>query len=975
MTGHGVAIVGMAVRVADAQTPDELWAHVLAGRVCLPAEGGDGTVLRMGQLDRLAQFDAELFGLTPLQARVADPQHRALLELSWLGLEDAGIDPTRAEDLIGVYVGCGPARYLLDHVASQPDLLVAAGVQQVALLNDRDFLASSLSFRLGLSGASITVQTACSTGLVAVHQAVRALLTYDVDVALAGAATIQIPPEDTYAYREGDVLSPDGRCRPFTRGSGGTVPASGAAIVVLKRLDDALAAGDRVRAVILGSSVNNDGARRMSESAPSPDGHKRVIQAALAVADVPADSVAFVQTHGTGTELGDQVELAALGVTYGRGEWFPAALGAVKANVGHADTAAGAIGLVTAVLALEHATIPPVPAQPGDGADLELSGRLVLPRAPRPFPPSDVNRAAVSSLGLGGTNAHVVLQAAPVPRPTAGRWTPPVAVALSAATDAALRERAARLVDGLPASGLADTAGTLWHRRRALPVRIAPVVTAPDEDGARAELIDALHHAVEAGAAGRRAGPVVALLPGQGDGVSDAGDGFARHHNGFRRHFDTLTNLIRSVGGPDLPAARAEVAAGARVVDTAVVQPWLFAVELALLRTFADAGVEFAALAGHSLGELTAATFAGVFAPADAARAVVERGRIMGTLPGGAMVAVDLDDADARTLADGLDVDIAALNDERVTVLACPTAAIDALVARGQGRGARVTRLAVSHAFHSRMMDPAIDRFAAVLATMRLSPPHTQVWSNRTGAPLTDADATSPRYWAGHLRDTVRFRACLAGLLDRSPAFVVVAGPGEALAATARRAARRRGFDVEVLSVPGPDRAQEPAAYLRVLARLWESGRPIDLAVPPPATIANLPPYPLAGTAYWAGPEAAAGGTDDSAVPVSNVDNVGPGLGEGDTAVTLAQLWQRAFGGPAIEAGDNFFELGGSSLQAAQLVNVVADTLVVDVGLNDLYEHSTFVDFARRVEALIEERDASPEFAALLAELGSREVR
>ncbi len=971
MTEQAVAIVGLAVRVPGAETPEELWKQLVTGQVALPAaRRGAAGRLRMGEVDRVAEFDIDLFGVTPLQARVADPQHRALLELSWLAIEDAGLVPSLGEEAVGVFVGCGPQNYERHHLSSDPDLLSAAGAQQVALLNDRDFLASTISYKLGLTGPSITVQTACSTSLVAVHLAARSLLTYETDAALAGAATLQLSPNASYEYRDGDILSPDGRCRAFTSGSCGTVPSSGGAIVVLKRLEDALAAGDPVRAVIIGSAVNNDGSARMSQAAPSPEGHERVIREALAVAGVAPESVAFVQTHGTGTSLGDQVELAALRATYGQGAGVPAALGAVKVNLGHTDTAAGVVGLAAAVLALDNAVIPPVPQQPGDGADVALHGRLILPRETRPWPQTgDVRRAAVSSLGLGGTNAHVVLEAAPAEMATTSApWVSPQIAPISAATEEALRERAFAIAGALRKQGLSDLCATLWHRRRHLPARLAPVLTATDETSAIQQLEEALRDASRLGSRRQPDGPVVALLPGQGEGVTRAARALLTRNGRFRAHFDELVELIRAVGGVDLTAVGAQDAMSPPVIDTAVVQPWLFVLESALLRTLEDAGVNFAALAGHSVGELVAAAHAGVFSPEDAALAVVERGRLMASMPGGAMVAVELDEASAHEVADGLDVALAAVNDAYAAVLAGSVDALAEVEIRVARRGKRTKRLAVSHAFHSRMMDKAADGFAKTLATMPLSAPRIPVLSNVTGRLLTSEQAMSATYWAHQLRGTVRFHACLTALLDLAPAFVLEAGPGDALSGIARRVARRNEVATTVLPVLGADVAHELTAYQRTLAALWESGRNVDLDLPRPSVIATLPPYPFARTRYWAGPGAKPQEDQRSEV-VPEVAVAVPGGTGSATADILADLWRRSFGGPPIRPDDNFFEMGGSSLQAAQLVNEVAEAVVLDLGLNDLYEHSTFADFVEHVTALIVQRDESPEFAALLADL------
>ncbi len=964
-----VAVVGMAVRAPGAETPGGLWDRLTAGAVCLPGTQEDsGGLVAMGQVDRLAEFDAALFNFSPLQARVADPQHRASLELAWLALEDAGVAVD--ERVVGVFVGCGPATYERLYLSDGADATQAAGSQQVALLNDRDFLASGLAFRLGLRGPSITVQSACATSLVAVHLAVRSLLTYETDIAIAGGVTLHPPEASTYRYRAGDILSPDGKCRPFTRGSNGTVPSGGGGMVVLQRLEDARRRQDRARAVIVGSAVGNDGAGRISEAAPSPDGHERVIREALTVAGLTPESVAFVQTHGTGTALGDSVELAALGATYGKGPGGPVALGAIKANIGHTDTAAGVLGLAAAVLALEHDTIPAVPRQPQDGADVPLPGRLVLPRSSQSWPETSPRRAAVSSVGLGGTNAHVVLEAADPEVGAAETWTAPEIVAISAADETALRRRAEDLAAAVGAAAdLGAVCRTLWHRRRHLRVRTSLVVRSADPADARREIAAGLTTIAQRGDVMRPQGAVALLLPGQGAGVTAAGEGLSRWHPGFNRHREELVALVRAAGGPDLR----EFASGPRPnVDTTVVQPWLFVTELALVRTLEDLGVRPGLLLGHSIGELVAAAHAGVFSNEDAARAVVARGQLMGQMEAGSMIAVAMGEDGIGDLLDGTPVELAAVNGARSVVLSGPSNAVDRLSVRLSESGVRTRWLSVSHAFHSASMTSAAEGLAEVLASMTLQPPRMLVLSNVTGTALSDADAIDPTYWARQLRGTVRFRACAEELMAATPGVVLEAGPGKILGGLIRGLARPGSSAPVIHSVLGATTADEPSTFLGALAVTWEAGNEIDLPLSGPGQPAELPPYPLSRTRYWAGNDQGSQGKPAPAKPVTK--SAVSASADADLLALVAGSWQRSFGGPDVGNSDNFFELGGTSLQAVQLVNDLADDLVLNLGLHDLYEHSTLTDFVSHLDVLLAERDASPEFAALLEEMAAADA-
>lgn len=969
-----VAVVGLALRVPGASSPEELWANLKAGRVTLPtACGADG--LFAGRVEREAAFDRDLFGFTPLQARVADPQHRALLELSWLALEDA--DSTEiGEQLVGVYVGCGPPAYSRDVIATDPGVARSAGAQQISLLNDRDFLASSLSYRLGLSGPSLTVQTACSTSLVAVHLAARALLTHEIDLGLAGAATIHVPPAD-YTFREGDVVAPDGVCRPFTTGANGTVPSSGAVVVVLKRLGDAIADGDRVRAVLLGSAINNDGPHRMSEAAPSPEGHEAVIREALAIAGLEAEDIDLVQTHGTGTSLGDQVELSVLRATYGSARSRPALLGAVKANIGHTDTAAGAIGLAATVLALEHRLVPPVPHQYGDRADLEIGAGLMLPRDLVDLSAHDGGlRAAVSSLGLGGSNAHVVLGSAPsLPPPEAQvDDVRPLTIAVSAASEAALSARLEQLTSISDPVALAGVSSTWWHRHRHLDHRRAFVLSRSEPDGILAQL-----RAKCDAAAGAPGGPrrVAFVFPGQGEGVVPSGVVLAGGDPAFAARWAEMIALVRDVGGPDLAAPSA---VPTPTIETAVVQPWLFALELGLALRMREVGFEADAMVGHSVGEIVAATLAGVFSVEDGARLVVERGRLMGAAAPGSMMATSLDEHTALLVAQAAGVDVAAINDTTSVVLSGPADRLDdaaRLVAEHQGR---TVSLATSHAFHSRLMHDAAQRFTDVVAGVSRHAPSVPVWSNVTGRPLSQAQAQDPQYWADHIRQPVRFLQNLEGVFADGPALVVTVGPSSSIQSTIRRIARRSEHRSETVACLGPDADNEQQDFTVALARGWESGRRVRLPIPAPAAATRVPPYPLSEERYWATDAVAHAEPDEQAAARSGASgsvNLSPESydepqadGRESTAETLSRIWAASFGVATVAIDDNFFELGGSSLQAAQLMSEIAEALIIDVGLSDLYEHATLSDFAVRVDALLEERDNSPEFLELLREVG-----
>ncbi len=960
-----VAVVGMALRVPGAADPDVFWDNLMAGRVFLPIELDDGA-FGVGRIERTAEFDAALFGLSPAQATVTDPQHRVATELVWQALEDAGIDTKRDPGRVGLFLGCGNTGYREKYVAADPQLSQVVGAQQISVGNDKDFLATGIAYRLGFTGPSVTVQTACSTSLVAVHLAARSLLTYECDIAIAGGVTIQMPPEASYVYQEGNVLSADGCCRPFTKGSRGSVASNGAGIVVLRRTEEA---GGAARAVIAGSAVNNDGADRMSLTAPSPLGQSAVIREALGAAGLEPGDIGFVEAHGTGTELGDQVELDALAEAYGDAS-EPCAIGALKAGIGHTDTASGVVGLIKAVLAVEHDRLPPTPSQPGDGVDADLrSARFSLPREASPWPGRGGRYAGVSSFGLGGTNVHVIVaQPPPEPAPSPS-WAGPGLAVLSAADPEALTRTASALAAHLRSAEppLGEVLGTLWHGRRHLPYRWTFPVPAAEEPVAREGLAEALARLDRPRRAVRD--PLVAvLLPGQGVKVAGAGARLAAADGAFARDWDASRAQVRQAGGPDLRECADWPDDDPRLLDTAIVQPLLFTVEIALLQSLERRGVEPSALLGHSVGELVAATWAGVFTVAEGAAAVVERGRLMGQAPRGAMVALRTDERTATELAEGLPLDVSAVNAVDDVVLGGDEEAVADVERRAAERGIATTRLATGHAFHTRAMAQAADEFAGFLRTIDLRPPRMVVLSNVTGEPLTPDQATDPAYWAGQLAGTARLGEALDALLEFEPDLVLEAGPGRSLTGQLRRDARRTGREVVAVPVLGGG-GNEEEVHLAALGNAWAAGSVLRPPMPAPTGAVRLPGYVFADTRFWAGPATEPGTYEGASAPVA--EESAPPEAE-ETTTLLAEIWQESFGGPSINPEDNFFELGGTSLQAAQLLSVINDRLVLGVRLRDLYTYSSFGEFASRVEQLILERDDS-ELLRLLAEIEAGE--
>ncbi|HEY8683754.1 MAG TPA: type I polyketide synthase, partial [Rhodanobacter sp.] len=817
-TFDGVAIVGMAGRFPGADSIDQLWANLLAGRESItrfaPAQLSSRVPPELARHPRYVpargviadadRFDAAFFGIAPREALLMDPQQRVLLEISWNALEHAGVDPQRFPGSIGVYAGTSNNTYR-KLVESRADLVQAAGEFATMLANEKDYVATRIAHRLDLTGPALSIHTACSTSLVAIAQAWYALMSWQCDLALAGGINIVVPQESGHLPVEGGIESADGHCRPFDAQASGTLFSSGGAVVVLKRLAEAVEQGDTIWAVIRGVAVNNDGGDKASFGAPSVRGQAAVIRQALATAGVDAGSIGYVEAHGTGTPLGDPIEVEALTRAF-RAEtaanqfcW----LGSVKSNFGHLVAASGVTGLIKAALALKHGVIPPTlhfdTANPQ--IDFVQTPFRVADRAVAWAQGDTPRRAGVSSFGVGGTNAHAVLeQAPPMPAPATGRAS--TLLLLSARDAKSLQRRADDLAAACAEHGddeLADIGYTLATGRQPMAMRGCVVTQSIQQ---LPELLPRLrvHECREKPA-------IVFLFPGQGSQHVNMARELVASEPVFRDCFEHCCALASSRLGCDLRAlilpAPAEVtAADAMLGETWCTQPALFVIEYALAELWASWGIEPSAMIGHSIGEYVAACRAGVFSLQDAITLVVARGAAMHAQPAGAMLAVRLDEAGVRQrLVAG--VEIAAINAPAMTVVTGAIAAIEAFASTLAAADIAATRLRVSHAFHSCLMDAALPRFRAAFDAVPLHAPQQVFYSCVSGAPITAAEATSPDYWCRQLRQPVRFAEALRHAASQGVTLYLEVGPAQALTGLARAQAGERTRAVASLGPAG----------------------------------------------------------------------------------------------------------------------------------------------------------------------------
>ncbi len=991
-----IAVIGLAGRFPGSRTIAEFWQNLRGGIESvsfftdeeLLGAGVSADMLRNPRcvkaravIEEAENFDAAFFGISAREAEIMDPQHRLFLECAWASLEDAGYDPAQFRGRIGVYGGESINTYLSNNLSKNPDLLARLGPQQIRNGNRIDNLCTRVSYKLNLKGPSLTVQTACSTSLVAVHLACQSLINGECDIALAGGSAVYALRKSAYLYQEGGVGSPDGHCRAFDANAEGFVPGEGTGVVVLKPLIRALADGDHIYAVVKGSAINNDGSEKIGYTAPSIDGQAEVIAEALAVAGLEAESIGYIETHGTGTPLGDPIEIAALTQVYQQAGVQPGncAIGSVKTNIGHLDAAAGIAGFIKTVLAIRNQEIPPSLnfSAPNPKINFQQSPFFVNTQLRSWKRKSGPLRAGVSAFGIGGTNAHVVLEQ-PSLSTSANSNRPWRLILLSAKSNSALEKMTANLgthLRAFPESSFDDVAYTLQVGRHRFEHRQALVCS--DREDAIGVLTMPRPHRLLKAVETITDPPIVFLFPGQGAQRSKMGHELYQSEALYREKVDYCATFLKPRLGFDLREvlyADQKMQDGTEHINqTLVAQPALFVTEYALACLWMKWGVSPKAMIGHSLGEYVAACLSGVFSLDDALELIAARAQLMQSVCAGAMIAVSIKETDIREILDET-CSIAAVNADDRCVVSGPIASIEALEQRLLARDVQYRRLSTSHAFHSPMVEPILEEFAARVQKLKLGAPQIPYLSNLTGTWITAEQAQDPNYWVQHLRQTVRFADGIRHLLEDPTWVFIESGPGRSLSTLVRQNAGNAVSRVIIPSLENSpvtkeasfEQNKESLAMMTALGRLWLCGVQVNWKAfygSENRFRCSLPSYPFERQRYWIDPPASLVSNiqkphDLSAEP--SVTEIAAQHYEIDKAKPAAprpkqfdQIESRlrtiiadmlGIGADSFGLGAGFFELGFDSLQLMRVSQAIEQEFGIAIAFRQLFEEFSTLD-------------------------------
>ncbi|MEX0662994.1 MAG: beta-ketoacyl synthase N-terminal-like domain-containing protein [Balneolaceae bacterium] len=977
-----IAIIGMAGRFPKAKNIHEYWENLKNGRECFTqlndeqiiASGVNPELLKDPDyvkvspiLDDYDKFDAQFFGYTPREGSMMDPQQRLFLECCWEAFEDAGYNPHAYEEPVGVFGGCAINSYMIFsgvHNRFYTEFLPSV------VGNDNSFLANRVSYQLNLNGPAVTVQTACSSSLVSVHLSIQSLLNGECTMALAGGVAVWVPHEAGHLHKEGGIFTKDGHCRAFDAKATGTIFGNGAGVVLLKRLDDAIRNDDTIYAVIKGSAINNDGAKKTDYTAPSVDGQANVIVEALANAGVNADDISYVETHGTGTFIGDPIEIRALSKAY---KAFTnrkgyCGIGSVKPNIGHLDAGAGAAGLIKTVMALKHKMIPPSINfdEPNPAIDFENSPFYVNTIL-KTWESKDGSPllAGVTSLGMGGTNAHIILQEAPVIKKPIVEDQWPLLLTYSAKKESALDDYSAKLAKFLktsPNTSLPNVAYTLQTGRKEFPHKRFLIAENRDDAIKKLEKLPASSVKTFSDHADGR--EVVFLFPGQASQYVNMGLNLYRSNSLFKKHLDNCAEILMPIIDVDIrnvifPESGHEEMATNQLQNTVYTQPAIFSIEYSLAMYWMDLGIKPVAVLGHSMGEFTAACIAGVFDLETGLKLIAMRGSIMQELEPGSMLTVMMPPSEVeKYLNERLSISV--INTPSSCVVSGDTEAIEDLKNIFDGMDVHIRLLETSHAFHSHMMDPVLEKYRNFVSTVTFSPPSIPVISTVTADWTSPNELTTPDYWMNNIRQPVRFAEAVEKLFDRPEWILLEVGPRNTLTTLAKQHPEISLNQIVVQSMRHPKQSQDDNIFaMAALGRLWSCGYPVEwkrVYKENPVYKIPIPTYAFQRVRCWVDPEILGSGLHQKTNNEHTIDDVDKQGSEKRNIIDeLTAIWEEFLGIEHIKKDDNFFDLGGNSLVALQLFDELKRKLGIRLPLSALFEAPTIEQIAELIEPEVSE--------------------
>ncbi|MCP4990325.1 MAG: amino acid adenylation domain-containing protein [Colwellia sp.] len=961
-TNSEIAIIGMHCRFPGANNINEFWENLCNGVKSITffteqeliSSGIDPSLIEnplyvgaRGILNGVELFDAQFFGFTQKEAEMTDPQHRHFLETIWELLETSGYIVESSDRRIGVYCGSGMNTYLINNLCTDTNVVHPADYYRILIGNDKDFIPSKASYKLNLKGPSIHVSTACSSSLVAVHIACQSILNGECDMAVAGGVTIMVPQTKGYLYEEGGIPSPDGHCRAFDANAKGTAIGNGVGLVLLKDLKDALDDGDDIYAVIKGSAINNDGSEKVGYTAPSVSGQAEVIAEAQEVAGVDPETINYIEAHGTGTPLGDPMEIEALTRAFrARGVQKNGfcSIGSVKTNIGHLDTAAGVAGLIKTALCIKYNKIPPSLnfETPNPEIDFQNSPFYVN-NTLTGWSPNNIKRiAGVSSFGIGGTNAHVIVEQGPERVLSKPSERPYQLFIISTKTEERLEIAHKNIQDFLQGNkelAPADAAFTLATARKEFDYR--RIFTSKD-------ILDSVNNSLFSGYYdNKKENHVIFMFPGQGAQYINMGLGIYKTEPVFREQLDLCAEILKPVMNIDIrnliyPENRSHE--DINLSKTAITQSVLFAIEYSLAKQWISWGVKPHAMIGHSIGEYVAATLSKVLSLGDALRLVAARGEMIQKLPGGDMVAVSLSEKEIEPLLEN-GLSIGSVNTPSLSVVSGPYQTMEKFTNKLDTMDVKYRVLNTSHAFHSEMIKPVVEEFLNLVKTIDLKPPQIPYVSNVTGEFITSEQATDPLYWSKHLRNTVRLADGLSIILRNTNNILLEVGPGRTMSTLALGNPERKEDHLILSSMPHPkDKRSDIEFLFSSLGRLWISGIKIDweeFYSDEHRCIVPLPSYPFDRKPFWIEPP----GRNKSKSVLSTQDDKPVRIKTDGNArlqsivFNINNILNNIIGiSKNIEQKTSFFDLGLDSLSLTQLNSKILDTFGIDIPFRNLVE-------------------------------------